>query len=112
VPIKMYSPLTVTDIHDGDTLTVRVEMGLETQRTINVRLYAASAPELDEDGGDAATEALRGWLGAAQEPLTLVTVLTRTGNQRMTLGRYLGDIVDADGSSLCAFVRERQENAR
>jgi endonuclease YncB( thermonuclease family) len=49
----------VTAVHDGDTLTVRVDLGFDTWRVQNVRLVGINARELSQPGGREARDHLR-----------------------------------------------------
>jgi endonuclease YncB( thermonuclease family) len=53
----------VTSVHDGDTLTVRVDLGFDTWRVQNVRLIGINARELSQPGGKEARDHLRKLLG-------------------------------------------------
>jgi endonuclease YncB( thermonuclease family) len=45
---------TVTDVHDGDTITIR------TDKTIRIRLHGIDAPELKQPFGQASKQAMSG----------------------------------------------------
>jgi endonuclease YncB( thermonuclease family) len=49
----------VTAVHDGDTLTVRVDLGFDTWRVQRVRLVGCNARELSMPGGKEARDHLR-----------------------------------------------------
>lgn len=79
----------VVNIHDGDTVTLDVDLGFNVHRTDNFRLYGINAPELVTPEGKVALAYL----------LTLVkvgdTVEVKTiKDNREKYGRYLGVILN------------------
>ncbi len=96
-------PAVVLDVHDGDTITVDSDRGLETRRSpIQLRLHGSSAPELrvrdpvtrwlvDNPRGIAARDFLRELLPIGSQVLVR-TFKTRAGTrERTTFGRYVAD---------------------
>jgi hypothetical protein len=84
----------VTAVHDGDTLTVRVDLGFDTWRVQNVRLYGINARELSQPGGKEARERLSLLLWGvprptSDEPPVLVGLVS------VRYDKY-GDRVDGD----------------
>ena len=55
-----YPRATITNIHDGDTVTADVDLGFDTTRTANVRLLGCNAIELSKPGGKEAQANLAG----------------------------------------------------
>ena len=99
---------------DGDTLDVTVDLGFQARRDVRLRLYGVDAAEIygvdDESDeyarGMAHTMFIEGWLDDALRadlddrwPLRVYT-LKDSGKY----GRYLADIVNADGESLVAAI--------
>lgn len=80
----------VTDVYDGDTCTVDIDLGLSTWvRGEKIRLHRINAPELtgrDRRRGLAARDHLRQWL--LNKPVLLQTIKDR----REKYGRYLAEI--------------------
>jgi len=80
----------VTAVHDGDTCTVDIDLGLcMWVRGEKVRLHRINAPELSGEGkpeGQAAREALRALV------LGKAVVLQTFKDRREKYGRYLGEL--------------------
>ena len=80
----------VLSVYDGDTVTLRVDMGLETERKIKIRLYGLNAPEVR--GADKAIGlSVRDWLRdvlPVQSSVYIRTFKDRTEKY----GRYLARI--------------------
>lgn len=88
----------VIGVHDGDTLTVRVDLGFQIYHTITVRLYGINAPEVIIKGlktqekerlRDIALD-IRDWL--SEELLEKEIVLQTFKDKKEKYGRYLGII--------------------
>lgn len=102
---RSYRVLSVTDVHDGDTLTAHIDLGVDECHIIHLRLLGVFAAELATPGGKAAREFVVAWLAARPHPLTVYTSLTARGNERQTLGRWVGDIHDdTTNESLCTAI--------
>jgi endonuclease YncB( thermonuclease family) len=80
----------VTAVHDGDTLTVRVDLGFDTWRVQRVRLVGINARELSQPGGKEARDHLRSILWPDG-----VAVLAVVGLLSVRYDKY-GDRVDGD----------------
>lgn len=78
---------TVLSIHDGDTMTLRLDMGRRIYIEDSIRLYRINAPELSQAGGKEARDYLR----VLCPNLSEVRVQTYK-NQQDKYGRWLGDI--------------------
>jgi endonuclease YncB( thermonuclease family) len=96
-------PAVVLGVHDGDTITVDCDRGLETRRSpTDLRLNGVDAPELrvrdpvtgklvDNPPGLAARDYLRVLLPVGSRVL-IRTFKTRAGTrERRTFGRYVAD---------------------
>lgn len=86
---------TVLRVIDGDTVRVRLSMGLDLYKDETIRLAGINAPELI--GGDRAAA-----LAAAEALESLVmgqTVYARTHKDGRSFARYVGDlfVAGADG---------------
>lgn len=97
----MYSyEATVAGIHDGDTLTLDIDLGLETTRRVIVRLYGLNAPELGTPEGATALAFVQDWIGSVAQPLVVDTVK----DHREKYGRYLATIQGPAGSLNRALI--------
>jgi micrococcal nuclease len=80
----------VTDVYDGDTLTVDIDLGLHTWlRGEKLRLYRINAPELrgaDKARGEKSRDFLRDLV------LNRDVVLKTIADRREKYGRYLAEI--------------------
>jgi len=89
---------TVVGVIDGDSVKVNVDLGYRVWHSTTIRLAGIDAPERGEDGWATARE----YLGRYLPPGLLVTVKT-TGPDKYS-GRFVGDVILADGSSVCALM--------
>jgi hypothetical protein len=101
---KPYKIDRVDAVHDGDTITVHLDLGLDECHTARVRLLNVFAAEANAPGGAAARAEVVAWFTAHRSPFTLYTYLSKLGNERNTLGRWVGDVHDADDASLCTSM--------
>lgn len=91
---------TVRKVVDADTLHLTVDLGCDTCINMTVRLYGVNAPENSTPEGRAATAFVVAWV-AANPHLAVRTVKDR----REKYGRYLADLLPADGGpSLCTVL--------
>jgi endonuclease YncB( thermonuclease family) len=81
---------TVTDVYDGDTCTVDIDLGLHTWlKGEKIRLYRINAPELkgkEREKGLLSRDFLRGLI--LNKKVIIQTVKDKKGKY----GRYLGEI--------------------
>ena len=92
---------TVLRVVDGDTLHVAADLGLDVVANVTVRLYGINAPEMSTDVGKAAKVFVEAWVKDRGPVFALRTVK----DKREKYGRYLADLVPADGSpTLCAAL--------
>jgi hypothetical protein len=100
------------EAHDADTLRLEIDLGFHVHTQQDVRLLAVSAPELNQPGGQEATQWVRGWMTRClpgRWPLLVATTLTRTAepDERRTFTRYLGTVSDpSDGRILNADLAD------
>ena len=53
----------VTNVHDGDTITVTLDQGFgDLKEGMRLRLYGVFAPELSQEGGNATRDFVLAWL--------------------------------------------------
>lgn len=91
----------VVEVHDGDTVTLAVDLGFGTVRTDRFRLYGPdpggavgmNAPELNTPPGKAARDYLAGLIDRAGGGVTVRTVKDR----REKYGRYLAVLYSGVG---------------
>jgi micrococcal nuclease len=82
---------TVISVHDGDTLTVDIDLGFGVLlRNQKIRLHGINAPEINSDQKDEAI-AVRDWLrtNLVGKQIDLMTMK----DKKEKFGRYLGMIV-------------------
>jgi endonuclease YncB( thermonuclease family) len=99
----------VTGVHDGDTITVDLDLGLDTwKHDFHVRLHGGNARELKDPGGKEAGANLSALL-----PLGSRVVL-RSHKQGRDIdpdkygGRYLATVALPDGRDLVTHLIEQQ----
>ena len=85
---------------DGDTVHLEIDLGLETLRKINCRVYGINAPEMNTPEGKAAKIYLAGLLAPDADNLLVRTFKDRTEKY----GRYLVRIETTHGSAAAAMV--------
>lgn len=85
---------TVVGVTDGDSCRLHVDLGYSVWHDTRIRLLGIDAPERGEDGWGTARELL----GRLLPPGLAVTVQT-IGPDKYG-GRWLGDVILADGSSV------------
>lgn len=89
---QLIIPAIVTDVHDGDTLTV------EVKNVVHVRMLDCWAKELKEDGGKESLENLR--KNCPENSEVLLQVPIKTDITRMfTFGRVLANVYK-DGKNM------------
>lgn len=83
-------PAMVLDVHDGDTIRVRADLGWRIQLDTLVRLDGIDAPELKLPAGTVA----RDYLAAVIPVGSVVTVVSKQLlGQREKYGRVLADVL-------------------
>lgn len=85
----------VLDIHDGDTLHMLVDLGLDITVRMTIRLYGINAPELPTPEGVASKQFLIDTL-FDRKTITLRTIK----DHKEKYGRYLGILILADGTNV------------
>ena len=78
---------TVLSIHDGDTMTLRIDMGRRIYIEDSIRLYRINAPELSQAGGREARDYLRHLV-----PIGSTVRVQTFKNVEDKYGRWLGDV--------------------
>lgn len=95
----------VVRVHDGDTCTVLLDLGLRVTTTVSVRLAGVYAPELSQPGGPECRDLLAALLAAPGDwPLVVTTRRTKSGSGEVTtLDRYVASI-RAGSVDVCASM--------
>jgi endonuclease YncB( thermonuclease family) len=81
------------DAHDGDTITVMVDLGFYVYAFIDIRVKGVNTPEVvgvSRAAGLIATEFTRARV--ERRPLLIRSQLSRTGNEVRTFERYVADV--------------------
>lgn len=68
-------PAVISEVHDGDTLTVQCDLGFDTWRITTVRIRGIAARELSMPGGKEARDFLAGLLPSASFPTESTCIL-------------------------------------
>lgn len=92
------------DVHDGDSLTLLIDLGFRVTATQPIRLLAVFAPELSQPGGLACREHLLTLTAGEGWPLVVSTSRTRTGDA-MSFARYIGQVHTANGLDVNQAMR-------
>lgn len=77
----------VIDIHDGDTIDLKVDLGFNISYEMKVRLYGINCPELSTQAGKDARDYLKSIL-----PLNAKVIFQSHKDKKEKYGRYLGKI--------------------
>lgn len=85
---------TVLSVHDGDTLTVDLDLGMFVHRITTVRLRGCNARELSQPGGVEARDHLRSVLPVGTEVTVGTVKADKYGN------RWEANVRLQDGSDL------------
>lgn len=102
---------TVRRVVDGDTLDLDIDLGLRVHTHARIRLLNIDTPETygvkhdsaEWQAGIEAKALVEDWVFTnSEEPLVLQTHKDRTGKY----GRWLGELLSADGESLNTYLRE------
>jgi hypothetical protein len=87
---------TIRSIHDGDTLTVSLSLGVGVSCEQTLRLEGINAPELNSAGGKAALAFVTGLVSKLGPACTVKT----NKDAKEKYGRLLATVVLADGTEL------------
>ena len=97
----------VISVHDGDTITVEIDLGFEMKFTDKIRFYGINAPELKiKDANGKMQINPKGMQTLSKvneflEPGDLITIET-IKDKKEKYGRYLANIfVEKDKSQIC-----------
>jgi micrococcal nuclease len=92
--------VTIVDIHDGDTVTVDIDLGFYLTFRTPIRFAGINAPELATAAGKAARAALVAFVAAHPGQWTAVTY--KTGVEKY--GRWLAKLIAPDGTDMSAWM--------
>lgn len=101
----------VTDqVHDADTVALRVDAGLECYPVVWIRLKDVHAPELSQTGGKESRDYLASLL-PYETPVRLSTEKApKSGDEQRTFERFVGVIEDEHGSINERIQKHVEEN--
>lgn len=92
---------TVLTVHDGDTYTLRIDLGWSVDIRGDIRLLGVDAPELPTPEGEAAGQWVRDLLDKVGHD---VIVTSHKPDPERSFARYLADITLADGTDLATAL--------
>jgi endonuclease YncB( thermonuclease family) len=99
----------VTDVHDGDTITVNLDLGVGTwHHDFHVRLIGGNAQELKDPGGEEARQNLAGLLPLGSRVVVRSHKAGKDIEPDKFGGRWLADVTLPDGRDLVAHLIEQQ----
>lgn len=93
-PYYEYTRAVVSKVIDGDTVDWHIDFGMKIYHEIRTRLYGINAPEMRTPEGKAAKLYLE--LLVSREPI--IRLRTFKGDSKDKYGRYLGELITANGS--------------
>lgn len=88
--------VSVLGVHDGDTVTVLIDLGFYLTKTTPIRLAGINAPELATDAGKRARDALVGFVGQQRGQWLAQTY--KSGEEKY--GRWLAHLIAPDGTDV------------
>lgn len=106
----------ITDVHDGDTVTVYQDDGRDEFATLRLRLFGTYAPELSQTGGTDVRDYAASWVKAraiGDWPFVVVSIRNKSNtHEETTLGRYVAMVWTADLSeclnvAVSAYVKAK-----
>lgn len=109
-PVPARWRCAIIDVHDGDTIRVEIDRGMDDESIRWIRLRDVFAPELSQLGGVECRTFVETWIRAHTDntvwPFMLETFRTpRSDIDVVTLSRFVGMITAADGSNLNTDVQ-------
>lgn len=96
----------VVDVHDGDTLTVELDLGFRLAAKVDVRLQDVYAPELRQHGGTETKAYVQGWVDTMERnyyghdwPFIVRTLRKKDDSEEVTtFDRYVAVVTDLGGT--------------
>lgn len=95
VPFEYWYQAEVISVHDGDTMTLSIDMGRRIYAIDSIRLLGINCPELSQPGGKEAREFVRNLC----PPGKRIRIRTMK-NKNDKYGRWLGIVYFEDGNCL------------
>lgn len=92
--------VNIVGVHDGDTVTVDIDLGFYLTHRTPIRLAGINAPELKTPEGKAARDALQGFVVAQRGQWTARTF--KSGEEKY--GRWLAMLFTPDGMDVSAWM--------
>jgi len=91
-PTYVYNVIELIDVYDGDTVTVRVDLGMHVSVVTRLRLVGINAPEMSTPEGKPARDYLRS-MCASFPSLALPSLVIKTYKDAGDkYGRWLAEI--------------------
>ena len=94
--------VSVLGVHDGDTVTVLIDLGFYLTKTTPIRMAGINAPELSTDAGRKARDALMGFVGLQRGQWLATTY--KSGEEKY--GRWLARLIAPDGTDVSQWMIE------
>lgn len=92
-----YWPADILDVHDGDTIYFRVDMGLDVDRRCWIRLKDVWCPELHEPGGPDAQVAVARMTAGKQWRIRTFKA-GQEYKEKLSFIRFIGIVTTLDDS--------------
>lgn len=104
-PLPQVYRAQILDVHDGDTIKVRIDRGFEEYSDKWIRLACVYAPELRQRGGSDARQFVQTWLtehddGSEWPYRVTIHRLPKDSQEASTFNRYVGTLTTDDGVAL------------
>lgn len=93
-----YWPCQVLDVHDGDTIKFRADLGLDTWRDIWVRLRGVWSPELSAPRGIQCRDGVAERVSVDSLWRVRTRKVGRTDKEELSFIRYVADVMSLDQS--------------
>jgi micrococcal nuclease len=97
----MYNLMSAPIVHDGDTVTVTVDLGFELYHVLHIRMAGINSPELPTDAGKAARIALLTFV-ASHSPMGWMARTYKSGHEKY--GRWLAVLYAPDGTDVNSWM--------
>jgi len=97
-----FDVVEVLEVHDGDTIHVRVDVGFEVDYRPWIRIRRASSPELNEPGGPEARDYLASILAVGR--FTVTTFRRESGSWQRSFVRWIGDVSLSNGEDVAVLM--------
>lgn len=100
------------EIHDGDTIRLRIDNGFGSRAVEWIRLLDVYAPELDQDGGTQARDDVANWFTEHAPDFVVKVTTFRTSAPleirfRQSFTRYIGIVTAPNGAELNSYLIDK-----